>query len=73
MSVRPSVRKEQLGSHWPDVLGFDILIFFFSKFFNKIKFSLKSDKNNVYFTRGPTYIFEHIPLSSSENEKYFRP
>jgi len=31
----------------------------------KIQVSLKSDKNKRYFTRRPTYIFDHILLSSS--------
>jgi len=33
---------------------------------------LKRAKNNRYFTRRPTHIFNHISLRSSKNEKYFR-
>ena len=53
MSVRPSiclsVRMEQLGYHWADfheILHLNI----FRKSFEKIQFSLKSHKNNGYFT-----------------------
>ena len=43
--------------------------FFFS--FSKVcRVSLKSDKNNGYFTRRPKYICDHISLSSSKDEKY---
>ena len=42
------------------------------KFIEKIKFSLKSDKNNGYFTRRLIYIYDHISLTSSQNEKCFR-
>jgi len=31
----------------------------------KIQVSLKLDKNNVYFTWRPIYIFYHISLNSS--------
>jgi len=47
--VCPSVRMQQLGSHWKDfdyILNFSI----FRKPAEKIKGSLKSYKNNVYFT-----------------------
>ena len=36
----------------------------------KFKFRY-SDKNNGYFIRRPTYIFDHISLVSSKNEKCF--
>jgi len=39
------------------------------KFLAKLDFSLKSVKNEGYFTRRPIYIFEHI---SSWNEKYIK-
>ena len=32
-----------------------------------VQVSLKSNKNNGYFTRRPTYIYNHISLSSSYN------
>jgi len=49
MSVRPSVRMEQLGSRWTDF--HEILIFGdFSKIVKKIQVALKSDKNSWYFT-----------------------
>ena len=40
----------------------DIWIFF-ENLSRKIQVSLKSDKNNGYFTRRPVYIFDHISLS----------
>jgi len=49
MSVRPSVRTEQLVSHWTDfheILYFSI----FLTSVEKVQFALKSDKNNGYFT-----------------------
>jgi hypothetical protein len=49
LSVRPSIRMEQLGSHWTDFHGmwyFGI----FRKSVKKIKVLLKSDKNKWYFT-----------------------
>ena len=48
-SVRPSVRMEQLGSHWVyflEILNWGI----FQKSVEKIKDSLISDENNGYFT-----------------------
>jgi len=44
MSVRPSVRMEQLGSHWKD---FHEMWYFsmFRKTVQKIQVPLKSDKN----------------------------
>jgi hypothetical protein len=44
----------------------------FRKSVEKIQVSLKSDKNNGYFTRRTTYIFYHISPNSSQNEKCFR-
>ena len=34
--------------------------------------SLKSDKNNGYFTRRIIYIFDHITLTSCQNKKSFK-
>jgi hypothetical protein len=62
---------EQLGSHWTyfhEILYLSI----FRKYVEKIKVSLKSDKNNGYHTWRPVYIFDHTSLSSSWNEKYSR-
>ena len=71
LSVRLSVRMEHLDSHWTDfheILYWSI----FRKSVKKIQISLKSDKNNEYFTSRPMYIFYQISLSSIQNEKYFR-
>jgi len=55
MSVRPSVRIEQLDSHWTDF--YDIwYLRIFRKSVEKIQVSLKSDKNKGYFTLKPIYI-----------------
>ena len=49
---------------------FDIGVF--SKICPEIQASLKSDKNNIYFTRRPMFIFDHSLLNSYCNEKFFR-
>jgi hypothetical protein len=67
MSARLSVRMKQLGSPWTDF--HEIL---YSRVFQlsveKNQVSLKSDKNNVYITWRPFYIYENISVSSSQNE-----
>jgi hypothetical protein len=59
-SVRLSVRMEQLGYQWTD---FDKIWYlgFFRKYVEKIKVSLKSDKNNGYFT---PRLFTFMTISS---------
>jgi len=64
ISVRPSVRMEKLGSHWTDFHEIWYLSIFL-KYVEKIQVSLKSDKNNGYFTWRPRYIFYHTSLISS--------
>jgi len=49
MYVRLSVRMKQLGSHWTDFHEILYLIIF-RKSVEKIRVSLKFDKNNGYFT-----------------------
>jgi len=44
MSIRLSVRIEQLGSHWTDFHEFWYVVIF-RKYVEKIRVSLKSDKN----------------------------
>ena len=64
MSVHPSVQIQILDSHWTDFHE----IWYWSTFRNpidKIPFSLKSDKNNKYFTRRSTYINDVISLIPS--------
>ena len=69
LSVRPSVHMEQLHSYWT---CFHIDIgWFFQKSVERIQVSLKHDKNKGYFTWRPSYIYKHISLSSSNNEKFF--
>ena len=62
-SSRLSFRVEQLGSHWADfheILNLNI----FRKYVEKIKVSLKPNKNNGYFTWRAVYIYNRISLSS---------
>jgi len=56
VSVRLSVRMEQLGSHWTDFHEIWYLRIF-RKSVTKIHLSLQSDKNNGFFTQKPIYIF----------------
>jgi hypothetical protein len=44
----------------------------FRKSLQKIQVSLKSDKKSWYFAWRPMYVYDHISLSSSQSEKYFR-
>ena len=67
--VRPSVRMEQLGSQWADFYEICYLSVF-RKSVEKFQASLQSDRNNEYFKRRPTYIYEYISLHSSQNETY---
>jgi hypothetical protein len=64
-SVRPFVRMEQFSCfHRTDsyeVSYFSIL----SRFVGNIQVSLKSGKNNGYFTVRPTYTYDLISLISS--------
>jgi len=43
---------------------------YFSKIFEEIQVSLKSDKNNGYFSWRPMYIYDHISLFSLEWEMF---
>jgi len=49
MSVRPSARMEQLGSHWTNFHAIRYLCIF-RKSVDKFQVSLKSNKNNGQFT-----------------------
>jgi hypothetical protein len=59
VSVRPSVRIEQLGSHWRDFLQIWYLSIF-RKSAEKIQISLKSYKNNGYFTWIPIHFWSYL-------------
>ena len=63
----PSVRMEQLGSHWTNFRG-NWHLSIFRKSFEKINVSLKSNKNNGYFTYGPMHIFYKISISFSKKK-----
>ena len=67
----PSVRLSVWNNSAPTeriFIKFDVWVFS-ENLSKKIQVSLKSEKNKVYFTWRPQYIFDHISLSSSYNEK----
>ena len=63
-NVRLSVRMERIGSHWTDFHEIWYLRLG-RKYVEKAQVSLKSDKNNGYFTWTQTYIYDNISLSYS--------
>ena len=65
LSVSPSVRMKQLGSHWTNVDKTWHLSFFFRESVDRIHVPLKSNKNNGYFTRTRFDIYDNISLNSS--------
>jgi len=72
-SVCPSVRQH--GTAWLPLDGFswNLIFEYLKKTVEKSnQVSLKSHKNNGYFTWRPIYIFDNSSLSSSYNEKCFR-
>ena len=71
LSVLLTVRVEQLGSHWMELLEI-LYLSTFRKYVKIIQVSLKSDKDNAYFTWRPIYVYDHVRLISSQNEEYFR-
>jgi hypothetical protein len=58
MSVRLSVRMEQLGSHWTD---FNEISYIFRKSIQKIQVLLKSDRKNGHYTWRTIYIYIQGP------------
>jgi hypothetical protein len=62
MSVCPSARTELLGSHWVDFHEIRYLSIFL-KSVDKGESSLKSYKNNEYFTWGFMYICDNVFIS----------
>ena len=56
MSVRPSVRIEQLASQWTD-FSWNFIFEFFSKNYWENSTIIKPNKNNGYITWRPIYIF----------------
>ena len=64
LSVRPIAWKKKLGSHWTyfhEIWYLNI----FRKSVDKTQVSLKSDKNNGYFTWGLMYVNDNTVLISS--------
>ena len=70
MFVCPSVCTEQLDFLWTDFHEI-LYLGIFPNPVEKIQDSLKSDENNGNFTWRTMYIFDHIWLQLSYNEKYF--
>jgi len=69
LSVRPSIPMEQLGSHWKDF--HEITYEYFSKICRKNLCFIKIWQEwRVLYVQTDTH--DHIPLSSSSNEKCFR-
>jgi hypothetical protein len=66
-----SVRIQQLGSHWLDFHE-NWYLRIVRKYVEKIKFCLKSDKNQGYFTLIRMYIYDNISLISSYEWEVFR-
>ena len=69
MSVRPSAWNNSAPTG-RIFMKFDIWLFFENSV-GKVQVSINSDKNNRYLTWRPIYIFDHISLNSSWNEKRF--
>jgi hypothetical protein len=69
MSVSPSACNN-LTPTGRIFIKFDIWGFFENLSWKKNQISLKSDKNNRYYTWRPTYICDNLSLYSSQNEKY---
>jgi hypothetical protein len=67
LPARLPTRMEWLGSRWTDFHEISYLRILRNSV-KKIHVSLKSEKNNRYFTWRPLYIYDDILLNSSENE-----
>jgi len=70
-SVHLPVHVVHRSCHWTDFHELSYLSTY-RKSVEKIQVSLKLYKNNRHFTCSTMYIFDHILLSSSYNEKFFR-
>jgi len=65
-SVRPSVCPHRRNPLPMDGFSRNLIFAYFpKKSVEKIQVSLKSDKNNGYFTSRPTHIYDNISLNSS--------
>jgi hypothetical protein len=70
MRACPSVRVEQLGYHWTnfhEIWHLSII----RKFVEKIRVSLSSSTNNGHVKWRPIYVYDHISVDCSQNEKCF--
>ena len=72
MSVRPSVRTHETTRFLLEGCGWNLIFeLLFRKSVEKIQVSLKSEKNNGYFTYRSFHIYDNILLNSSQNDKCF--
>jgi len=71
MSVRPSVRMEQPGSHWKN-FSWNLIFEYFSKICRENSGFIKIGQDLRVHTLRPIYIFDHISLSSYWNKKCLR-
>jgi hypothetical protein len=71
MSACLPVRMKQLDSQTTNFNGI-LYLSIFRKSLEKIQDSLKSDKNNGYFTWRPTYTYDNISLSLFYSKDFFR-
>ena len=62
MSIRSSIRPHGTTRLPLDGFSWNLIFDYFSKVLENIQVSLKSEKNNGYFTCRPIYIFDHISL-----------
>jgi hypothetical protein len=71
VSVCPSVRMEQLGSHWTD-FNYTWYMNILQKSVERNEVAWKSQSNNGYVTLTPMYIYNNISLNSSWMKKCLR-
>ena len=65
--VCPSVQMEQLCYHWMDFI-WSLIFKYFKKSVKKIQVSLKSGKNNGYFTWKPLHFLSYLSQKKSCRE-----
>jgi len=72
MSIHPSLYPHGTTRLPLDKFSWNLLFGIFITSVENILVPLKSDKNKRYFRWRPIYIFDHISLGYSSNEKCFR-
>jgi hypothetical protein len=72
LSVRPSVRPHGTSRLPPNGFSWNLIFReYFEKSVEKIQVSLRSDKNNGYFTRRSGSVYDSMSLNSSWSVKSF--